>query len=161
VTIQFQSSVLFVQDIEASRYFYEKLLGQEVEMDFGPNVGFKGGFAIWQIDHASQMIFERPANGAGQLGCENFELYFEAADLNAVWSRLADAGVLVVHPLREHPWGQCVFRVYDPDRHIVEVGEPMPVVIQRFLAQGMTTEAVAERTSMPLEIVQQIAKGAG
>jgi hypothetical protein len=35
----------------------------------------------------------------------------------------------------------------------------MPVVVARFLVQGMTAQAVAERTSMPLEIVQQIAGG--
>jgi hypothetical protein len=69
------------------------------------------------------------------------------------------AEVWAVHPLREHPWGQCVFRVYDPDGHIVEIGEPMPIVIQRFLAQGLSLEAVSEKTSMPLEIVQQIAAG--
>jgi catechol 2,3-dioxygenase-like lactoylglutathione lyase family enzyme len=161
MTIQYQTAVLFVQDIEASRNFYENLLGQEVEMDFGPNVSFKGGFAIWQIEHAAQMIFERPVNGEGQLGRKNFELYFEAADLDAVWKRLTAAGVATVHPLREHPWGQCVFLVYDLDGHIVEIGEPMPVVIQRFLGQGMTPEAVAERTSMPLEIVRQIAEVTG
>jgi hypothetical protein len=107
------------------------------------------------------MIFERPANDEGQLGRKNFELYFEAVDLDAVWSRLTDAGVTMVHPIREHPWGQNVFRVYDPDGHIVEVGEPMPVVIQQFLAQGMTPEAVAERTSMLLEIVRQIVESVG
>jgi hypothetical protein len=37
----------------------------------------------------------------------------------------------------------------------------MPVVIQQFLAQGMTPEAVAERTSMPLEIVRQIVESVG
>ena len=84
MSIQFLSSVLFVQDVEASRNFYEKLLGQEVEMDFGPNVGFKGGFAIWQIDHASQMIFERPMNGADQLGRKNFELYRVVAELESI-----------------------------------------------------------------------------
>lgn len=157
MTIQYQSSVIFVKDITASRHFYEGLLGQEVEMDFGPNVGFKGGFAIWQVDHASQMIFEGPANGNGQLGHKNLELYFETSDLEAVWNQLMDADVWAIHPLREHPWGQCAFRVYDPDGHIVEIGEPMPAVIQRFLAQGMSVEAVAEKTSMPLEIVQQIA----
>ena len=72
MTIQFQSSVLFVKDIAASRRFYEKLLGQTVDIDFGPNVGFKG-FSIWQIDHASEMIFERPSEVAGQLGHKNFE----------------------------------------------------------------------------------------
>jgi catechol 2,3-dioxygenase-like lactoylglutathione lyase family enzyme len=157
VTIQYQSSVIFVKNIKASRDFYEKLLGQEVEMDFGPNVGFKGGFAIWQVDHATEMIFEGPASDNGQLGRKNLELYFESPDLETIWNQLMDADVWAVHPLREHPWGQCVFRVYDPDGHIVEVGEPMPVVIQRFLAKGMPPEAVAEKTSMPLAIVRQLA----
>jgi hypothetical protein len=71
---------------------------------------------------------------------------------------MTDAGVQFVHPLREHPWGQRVFRLYDPDGHIVELGEPMPVVIQRFLVQHMSAEEIAQRTSMPLEIVQQIAQ---
>ncbi len=159
MTIQYQSAVIFVKEIDASRHFYETLLDQEVEMDFGPNVSFKGGFAIWQVDHAAQMIYEGPLNGNGQLGRKNLELYFETPDLERVWNRLLEAEVWAVHPLREHPWGQRVFRVYDPDGHIVEIGEPMPAVIQRFLAQGMLPEAVAEKTSMPLEIVQQIAAG--
>ena len=160
MTIQFQSSVIFVKDIEASRRFYEELLAQKVLMDHGPNVAFVGGFAIWQVDHACQMIFERPSSEGDQLGRENCELYFEADDLDAVYARLSDAGVRFVHPVREHPWGQRVFRFYDPDGHIVELGEPMPVVIQRFLAQGMSVEEVAQRTSMPPEIVQQIAEAA-
>ena len=159
MTIKFQSSVIFVKDIEASRRFYEELLGQEVLMDHGPNVAFVGGFAIWQVDHAYQMIFECPSDEKDQLGRSNCELYFEADDLDATEARLSDADVQFVHPLREHPWGQRVFRLYDPDGHIVELGEPMPVVIQRFLAQGMSAEEVAQRTSMPPEIVRQIAEG--
>jgi catechol 2,3-dioxygenase-like lactoylglutathione lyase family enzyme len=56
--------------------------------------------------------------------------------------------------------GQRVFRVYDPDGHIVELGEPMPVVILRFVSQGMSAEAIAQRTSMPVPIVQQIIQAA-
>jgi len=156
MTIQFQSSVLFVKDIAASRRFYEKLLGQTVDIDFGPNVGFKG-FSIWQIDHASEMIFERPSEVAGQLGHKNFELYFETDNLENVWSNLTAANTPVVHPVREHPWGQRAFRVHDPDGHIVELGEPMPVVIHRLLGQGMTPAAVAKQTGMPLAIVEQVA----
>jgi hypothetical protein len=63
-----------------------------------------------------------------------------------------------VHPVVEQPWGQRVFRVYDPDGHVVEIGEPMDAVIRRFLEQGMTVEEAAPRTSMPLEIVRAIAK---
>jgi uncharacterized Zn finger protein len=94
------------------------------------------------------------------LGQDNFELYFETEDLDAIWTRLSNASVEVVHPVHEQPWGQRVIRVYDPDGHIVEVGEPMPLVIARFLAQGMAAEEVAERTLMPLEVVQQIGENA-
>jgi catechol 2,3-dioxygenase-like lactoylglutathione lyase family enzyme len=156
MTIQFQASVLFVRDIQASRRFYEELLGQEVLLDHGPNVGFKGGFAIWQVDHAFQMIFERPPKASKQLGSDNFELYFEAADLDSVWTRLSGGEAQIAHPMREQPWGQRVLRIYDPDGHVVEIGEPMPAVILRFLSQGLTAEEIAGRTSMPLEIVQQI-----
>ncbi len=160
MSIKFQASVIFVQDIKSSRHFYEELLDQKVLMDHGPNVGFEGGFAIWQIDHVQQTVFERPLSETGQLGRENCEFYFEADDLEAIWSRLSEAGVQVVHPLREQPWGQRVFRIYDPDGHIVELGEPMPVVILRFLAQGMSAEEVAKYTSMPPEIIHHIAKSA-
>ena len=64
---QFQSSVIFVQDIPASRQFYEGLLGQQVLMDHGPNVGYVGGFALWQAEHAYQTIFGRPCQ-AKRLG---------------------------------------------------------------------------------------------
>ena len=157
MSIKYQSSVIFVKDIEASRQFYEGLLEQQVEMDFGPNVGFVGGFAIWQVEHAYQMIFEHAPEDDRQLGRENLELYFESEDLDTVSARLSEAGVQFVHPIREQPWGQRVFRIYDPDGHTVELGEPIPVFIRRFLNQGMSAGKVAERTSMPLEIVRQIA----
>jgi len=157
--ITYQSSVIFVQDVAASRRFYEELLGQEVEMDFGPSVGFKGGFALWQVDHAFQMIYERVPDTVQPLGLRNYELHFETADVEAASVRLSEAGVEFVHPLREQPWGKRLFRVHDPDGHMVAVGEPMAAVIARLLGQGMSTEAVAERTSMPVEIVEQIAGG--
>lgn len=157
--IQYQSSVMFVKDIAASRNFYETLLGQEVEVDFGPNVGFKGGFAIWQVEHATEMIFAEPPNENSPLGRKNFEIYFEAPDVESVWQQLIAADVVPVHSQREQPWGQRVFRVYDPDGHIVEVGEPMNVVVRRFLDEGLSFETVAEKTFMPLEIVKQMGAG--
>ena len=45
-------------------------------------------------------------------------------------------------------------RFYDPDRHIIEVGESMPVVVRRFLSQGMTAEETATRMDVPFEYVQ-------
>jgi hypothetical protein len=125
-------------------------------MDFGPNVSFTdGAFAIWQVDHAHEIMFGKPSSEVGQ---GEMEFYFESEDLAAVVERFQEAGVELVHPLREQPWGQRVVRVYDPDRHIIEVGEPMSVVVSRFLDQGMSAEQATERTGMPVEVVQQIAQ---
>lgn len=156
MSISYQSAVIMVKDVVASRQFYEGLLGQTVQMDFGLNVTFAGGFAIWQVDHAHR-IAGLQSNCTGQLGRDNLELYFETEELASALARVSDAGVEFVHPVREQPWGQRVFRCYDPDGHMIEIGEPMPIVIRRFLNEGMAAEEVAERTSMPLEIVRQVA----
>jgi len=156
--ISYQGAVIYVRDMPASRHFYEGLLEQVVLMDHGPNIGFQGGFALWQVDHACEITYGRAPASKGQLGAENFELYFESVDIEAIWSRLEEAGVRPVHAMRAQPWGQRVFRVYDPDGHIVEIGEPMPIVIRRFLNEGLSCEEVAQRTSMPVEIVREIEK---
>jgi len=150
------SAVLFVKDIQAARAFYEDVLGQRVVMDHGPNVGFEGGFALWQGEHAGQMVFGKPGLDEAQ-GGPAMELYFECLDLDATYAHLQAAGVDFIHLLVEQPWGQRVVRFYDPDRHIVEIGEPMPAVIGRYLAQGLAVDEIARRTFMPVEIVAQIA----
>ena len=155
--IAYRSCVIFVQDIAVSRRFYEELLGQAVEMDFGPSVDLQDGFNLWQIDHAFQTVYARAPDTAERLRQGNHELHFETADAKALSERLSKAGVEFVHPLREMPWGKRIFRVRDPDGHTVAVGEPMTAVIARLLDEGMSAQAVAERTGMPLEIVQQIA----
>ena len=155
--ITYQSAVVFCQGISASRHFYEDLLGQEVEMDVGPSIGFKGGFGLWQADHAVQTIHERAPEDTESLGRAKHELYFETMDLETASTRLSEGSVEFVHPLREQPWCQRVLCVYDPDRHIVEVGEPMPAVIARLLGEGLSVEAVVEQTGMPIEVVKQVA----
>lgn len=59
-----------------------------------------------------------------------------------------------VHPVKEHRWGQRVVRFYDPDGHIIEVGENMKMVCKRFLDSGMTPEQVAERMGVPPKYVR-------
>ena len=63
-----------------------------------------------------------------------------------------------VHPLMEHRWGQRVIRFYDPDGHIIEVGEKMDAVVRRFVRQGLSAEETAERMDVPLEYVQNCLK---
>ena len=46
-------------------------------------------------------------------------------------------------------------RFYDPDKHIIEVGENMQAVTRRFLANGMTPEQVAQRMDVPLSYINE------
>ena len=85
------------------------------------------------------------------------ELYFEE-DLSAFCERLADAGIRLVHPLIEHRWGQRVVRFYDPDGHIIEVGEKMDAVVRRFIHQGFSPEETSERMDVPLGFVRNCLK---
>lgn len=151
--IKLQSSVLFVKDLAASHCFYADLLEQKVGMVHGEMIGFESGFALRQFDDDSQTIFIQPCVDQQQEGRGTFELYFETETLEAVWNRLEQSGIKIVHPIREQPWGQRVFRVFDPDHHIVAVGEPFAVVPHRYLAQAMDMKDVSTRNFMPLKIL--------
>ncbi|MDQ1252590.1 MAG: hypothetical protein QG646_1712 [Euryarchaeota archaeon] len=86
----------------------------------------------------------------------NFELYFEEEDMDSFLQKLKEISYIeYVHGLKEQPWGQRVIRFYDPDKHIVEVGEPMESVVKRFLSKGLSIEETSKRTLMPEEFVRQ------
>jgi catechol 2,3-dioxygenase-like lactoylglutathione lyase family enzyme/RimJ/RimL family protein N-acetyltransferase len=157
MNIKFISSILFVEDIKISRQFYEGVLGQTVDIDFGVNVSYTSGFSLWQRDHAWGVIFGAKQPGSNPACQPEVELGFETAHIDEAIRCLDAAGVKYEHPLIEQPWGQRTVRFYDPDQHLIELGELMSVVIARFLSQGLSIEQAAQRTGMPLEIVRQTA----
>lgn len=68
--------------------------------------------------------------------------------------KLKSYEILYVHDVIEYPWGQRVIRFYDPDMHMIEVGESMETVVKRFIDQGMSIEETAKRTQYPIEFVK-------
>jgi catechol 2,3-dioxygenase-like lactoylglutathione lyase family enzyme len=156
--VKYISSLLFVNDVSVSRHFYEKILDQEVALDHGECVTFSAGFSIMLRDYAHEVIYNE--RYVGQPSEHNFgvELYFETGDIVGTRDSLRELGVRFIHDIVEQPWGQRVLRVYDPDMYIVEVGEPMDIVIKRFISKRMSVEDVAARTSMPLDIVRRVAE---
>ena len=148
--------VLFVSDIEQSKRFYRDLLGLEIAMDIGVNVGFTNGLALWQKEYALNVIH---GTGTPPVKGNDVEIYFETGSIDKAWEIVCSQGVEIVHEPREQPWGQSVFRAYDPDRFIVEFGEPMPAAILRMYREGMTEEEIAKKTTMPAEVVHQILVG--
>lgn len=146
-----------VADIDASRTFYVDIIGQEVLADHGPHVAFKGGFSIWQADHAIEVVFAGKKTRPAKLGQDNFELYFESPELDESWAKIKANWESIIHPIHVAPWGQRGFRLLDPDGHIIEIGEPLPVLIKRLLDEGLSPEEVTEKTSIPIEFVKAVA----
>lgn len=151
--MKYVCSLVVVQDIKISRYFYEELLRQKVKYDFGENVQFEGGFAIHLAEHYSKLLGEK--NAILLKKTNNFELYFETDEIDCFFEKLKENKVEFLHGIREQPWGQRVMRFYDPDSHIVEVGESMESVVLRYYKTGMNIEDISNRTSMPEDFVNK------
>ena len=99
--------------------FYVKTLGFEIERG-GPEEDnsalTRGGARVmletpqdWYGGDYNQAIRSR----SGSPG--SIALYIEAPDLEAFYERLQVAGVRILDPLADRPWGQFEFTVEDPD----------------------------------------------
>ena len=152
--MQYKGPMLVVNDIDKSVEFYENILGMSVILDFGANKTLTGGLALQTAETYKDFIDGR----ALCFGGNDFELYFEEDDFDSFIQRLKIFKIEFVHPVKEHAWGQRVVRFYDPDKHIVEVGENLKSVCRRFLESGMTPEQTAERMDVPLKFVNSCTK---
>lgn len=126
-------------------------------MDFGQNVGFEGGLAIWEKDYALNLIFQDKTQHI-QVGANNAEIYFEVDDLDGLFIRVTKEQIKVIHPIRTHHWGQKAFRIYDPDNHIIEFAESMESVVQRLNNEGLSLEEISKQSMMPIEFIKMVLK---
>ncbi|KPU42468.1 glyoxalase-like domain protein [Oxobacter pfennigii] len=152
--MKYVCTLIAVKDIEQSKKFYHDLLGQEVIEDLGANVTLTGGFALQTSKSWQGFIHKKESEIA--YGNNDAELYFEEDDIDGFMDKLNSFEVEYVHPLKEHSWGQCVVRFYDPDKHIIEVGENMAVVVKRFIDGGLTVEQTALRMDVPVDYVKAL-----
>lgn len=147
--MKYVSTLISVRDMAISKRFYREVLGLEVISDLGANVTMTGGFALQTMDTWRHFI----ANKEVSLHSNSAELVFEEKELDNFLEHLKSFDIEYVHDLVEYGWGQRVIRFYDPDYHIIEVGEDMEMVVKRFKNSGMTEVQVAERMHVPLEYV--------
>lgn len=154
--MEYISSVIVVKDMEKSKEFYEGFLNQKVEMDLGANVSF-GGFALQTLESWADFINKRESDINLNKTNES-ELYFEVANYDEFIEKLKSSNIEILHDTKEFPWGQRVVRFYDPDNHIVEVGESLENVIKRQLDEGMNVNEIVEKTELPKEYIMEIKK---
>lgn len=150
--MEFKNPLLAVADMARSVAFYRQVLGLEVIMDLGANVTLTGGVCLQTADSWAGFLKKNPGELVwfGKVS----ELYFEEDDFDAFAEKLRSMDIHYVHPVKEHAWGQRVVRFYDPDGHIIEVGEAISAVCRRFADGGMTTEQIARRMDVPVAFVE-------
>lgn len=148
--MKYTSTLIAVSDMPKSLDFYKNVLGLEVTADFGASVTLSDRIVLQTLDTWENFI----QNNMVIFGSNSSELYFEENDMDAFIERLKTYDIEYVHPLKEHSWGQRVIRFFDPDRHIIEVGENITMVVRRFIDSGLSEEETALRMDVPLDLVK-------
>ena len=151
--MKYSGTVLSVADVNLSRKFYEDLFGLEIYQDYGINIAFTCGLSLQQEFHwLTGLPKEKILKNAN-----NMELCFEEKDFDRFLQKLSQyPGVTYLGDVVEHSWGQRVVRFYDPDGHLIEVGEEMKMVVNRFLASGMSMAEVSQKMDVSVGDLEKL-----
>jgi catechol 2,3-dioxygenase-like lactoylglutathione lyase family enzyme len=152
--MKLKNIVFVVEDIEKSKAFYKELFGLHVVTDFGENVILSEGLVLQE-----KKLWEKFIDKKVVVGGYDAELYFEENNIDEFLQKLENSrfSIKYLNKCMEHEWGQRVIRLYDPDMHIVEIGESLEYVARRFLNAGMTVEQVARKTQLPVAEIKMYA----
>jgi catechol 2,3-dioxygenase-like lactoylglutathione lyase family enzyme len=142
----FHSTVLFVKDIEVSKKFYTGFLNFFFEHDFGKNAILTNSLTLWDVppEHIPS------STSVTKSGPKWFEQYFENRDIEEVFDKRNNEGITFLHSVREEPRGQRTRQFFDPGNHLIEIGEPMNVLVKNMQQSGTSPEMIANKTSIQL-----------
>lgn len=156
--IKYSSVVLLCSDMNRSRSFYQDLFTLEIELDIGALVTFKGGISLWDATLAKTLLYSGSDPSHPQT-CPTSELYFETDDIEGFFQRITQTSVPLLHPIETTPWQQQTVRFFDPDGHLIEVGESMIHVIKRIAKTGLSDKEISEKTYLPEEYIRAVCSG--
>ena len=146
-----------VRDMQRALAFYREVLGLEVINDFGANVVLAGGLSLQTLETWAEFL-DKPMEDI-RFGGNDAEMYYVAEDFDAFLGILkGHPEIKLVRPPQEHRWGQRAARLYDPDGHIIEIGESLDKVAKRFRDGGLNEEGVARRMDISLEYAKELLK---
>jgi catechol 2,3-dioxygenase-like lactoylglutathione lyase family enzyme len=153
--IVFHSTVILTENFEKMKQFYQDVLKQDIEFDFGNCIGFKNGLSLWKLKE-EYPIAKKLGRTFDKSGNKNLEICFETEDFELVIENLNKYKLKYLLNETEELWGQQTIRFYDPENNLVEIGETIPCFVKRFRNQGMSTEEISKKTSVPIEMVSEI-----
>jgi len=117
----------FVHDVDASLAFY-RALGFDVARRFEDHVQLRRGeirlslqgdaHAVAGPHYFTPHIQQHP-RGTG------VEVSIQVADVDAEYIRAKTAGLNIVKPMQDRPWGARDFRLADPDGYFIRITSPL------------------------------------
>ncbi len=154
--MKYQGVCIAVKDVALSKKFYQDLFELEVFQDYGINVSF-GGLSLqqefdWLLNIPKESILKES---------HNMELYFEEDEFDNFIAKLEQRNDIryLGEGVKEAGWGQRSIRFYDLDGHIIEVGENMKMVVNRFLDSGMSMEETSKRMDVSVSDLEKLLHG--
>jgi lactoylglutathione lyase len=115
-------AIVFVSDLERSIVFYRDLIGLPFHFATESYAEFETGGAKFALFARSQLP-ELIGKGApaGEAPWPQGEVAFFVDDVDSEHDRLVQAGVAVLAPPTDRPWGERTLHVADPDGYVVEL----------------------------------------
>lgn len=150
------STALFVKDIGTSKKFYSGLLGLDIHLDIGKNVIYTCGITLWEIQSTHILQSKLGLDDITDRRINRFEIYFETETIQQDFEHLKNNNIEILNEIHEEPWGQLTIRFFDPDRHLIEIGESIKQFVTRFLSFGMTAEEINKKTSVPVDQIYSL-----
>jgi len=118
-------AILFVSDLERSIAFYRDVIGLPFRFSNESYAEFETAgakFSLYAREHLPELIgHEAPA---GPAPWPQAEVAFFVEDPDAECERLREAGVTVLAPPTDRPWGERTLHVADPDGNVIELTRP-------------------------------------
>ena len=153
--LEYQSAVIFCNDLSRQREFYEEFLGQQLEQDLGSCLVFKNRFALWKLTDKYPVVKELGYTYE-HIGNRNLELCFETDEFEDAVEKVLMSDLRILHNVVEEQWGQYTIRFYDPEGNLVEIGESMRCFVRRMHGEGLTESEIADKTGIPGDMVRQL-----
>lgn len=150
--MKFNASILFVKDIEKSKIFYKEFLNLEIKDDFGTSLTFNCGLGLWQISKTHPIKQNLTTTGADN----RLEIYFETQNIVSLSDKLQKSSITFFQKLHEEPWGQRTLRFFDPDNHLIEIGECVQTFVFNLAKKGLSPFEINAKTGIPTERINEL-----
>ena len=118
--MRLKNILIVVEDIDRSIQFYTELFGLYVVCRFEGNVILTEGLVLQERKNWEVLIEKKVEYSS----CDS-ELFFVERDMDGFLKKLEESAFEIefMNSITENSWGRRVVRLFDPDHHVIEVGE--------------------------------------